>query len=453
MTLTLKSENPNYAARVFLLPAPKPHPNANKLVLINVLGQTVITGLEAKEGDKYIYFPLECSINESYLSYTDSYSHAEKNRNKEKKGFFNDQGRVRAVRLRGTPSEGYIVPVKSLIEWLEFMEEPMTEDMFEVGKEFDTISDDIKLCEKYINVNKQKAADAEARRLRNLQGKVKRISKLVDNQFRFHIDTKQLKREIGNLNPDDTITISYKMHGASAIFAKILCKKKLSWYQRLGQKLGFNIVDSHYDYVYSSRRVVKNEYEEEAKKNLHYYDTDIWSLAASVVNPTLKNGITIYAELVGQTPTGRWIQKPYDYGTEPMKQEVYVYRITSTNSNGDVIEFTTPQVKRYCEKVGLKMVPVFYYGRAKDLFPELSVTEHWHDNLLEKLKQKYNEKECFMCKTKVPEEGVCLVIEKEYFEAYKLKSFKFLEHETSELDSGAVDVETEESTPDAQTIP
>ncbi len=448
MKLTLKADSPNYAAKVISLPAPSKHPKADKLQVVNITGNSVITGLDAKEGMAYIYFPLECAINKFYLAWSDSFAKPELNKDVSKKGFFQDSGRVRAVRLRSQPSEGYIVPVRSIVDWwnsMSLVTGKVTEEDFQLDTEFDHI-DDLKLCEKYVNANAQRKLDNAANAEKNRRGKVKRISKLVDNQFRFHIDTKQLKREIHNISPDDTITVSYKMHGASAIFAKILCKKKLRWYEKLAKNLGITVLDSHYDYVYSSRRVVKNEYEEESKQNIHYYDTDIWSLAAQKVNPSLKDGLSIYAELVGQTPTGSWIQKPYDYGTKEKQIAIYVYRITYTNPAGDVFEFTQPQVKRYCDKMGLPMVPIFYHGKAKDLFPELSTEQHWHEAFLEALKKKYNEKDCHMCTNKVPEEGVCVILERDHFEAYKLKSFRFLEHETAELDTGAIDMETQETT-------
>ncbi len=59
------------------------------------------------------------------------------------------------------------------------------------------------------------------------------------------------------------------------------------------------------------------------------------------------------------------------------------------------------------------------------------------------IKEKYNEKDCFMCKNKLPEEGVVIRVEGLDLEAYKQKSSKFFELETKELDKGEVNIEDE----------
>ena len=98
----------------------------------------------------------------------------------------------------------------------------------------------------------------------------------------------------------------------------------------------------------------------------------------------------------------------------------------------------------YCLKNGLKTVPIFYTGKAKDLFPELELGEHWNANFLDKLIEKYTEKNCYLCKNAVPEEGICLIKNNNNsFEAYKLKSFNFLSRESLELDSGEVNIDEE----------
>ena len=448
MNLSIKADNPNYCAKVFLLPELRPHPNADRLALVPIDGQTVITSKTAQIGAKYVYFPIECAINKDYLSFSNSFSTPELNKDKTKKGFFSEKLRVKATRLRSVLSEGYIVPAQDLVDWLVESGEKISLGDFQDGVVFDTIGSII-LCEKYVNKDALRKLAAAEKNEKNKRGKVKRFDKIIDNQFRFHIDTENLKRNVQKVNPDDIITISYKLHGSSAIFSKVLVKNNLRWYEILAKKIGLNISETRYDFLWSSRRVCKNQYEEKEKQNQHFYDSDIWTIAAQKVNPVLKDGYSVYAELVGQTPTGSWIQNGYAYGTKPCEMATYIYRVTSTNTNGDVIELTTNQVKRFCEKSGLNMVPVFYQGRAKDLFPELNVDRHWHENFLEKMKEKYTEKDCYMNAKGIPEEGIILSVEGEYFNAFKLKSLRFLERETAELDKGEVDMETQESVKEA----
>ena len=101
----------NYRAKIVQLKNIRKHSNADKLQCVTIDFQTVITGMNAKEGDIYIYFPLECAINKEYLSWSNSFSSPDMNEDKTKKGFFDKNGRVRAVRLRGEPSQGYIIQI------------------------------------------------------------------------------------------------------------------------------------------------------------------------------------------------------------------------------------------------------------------------------------------------------------------------------------------------------
>ena len=69
--------------------------------------------------------------------------------------------------------------------------------------------------------------------------------------------------------------------------------------------------------------------------------------------------------------------------------------------------------------------------------------ENWQEKFLNTLKEKYNDKDCYMCNNKVPEEGIVIRKEGIEWEAFKLKSNKFYEYETKSLDSGQVDIEEE----------
>lgn len=433
MKLSIQSKNPNYLAKVVKLPELRAHPNADKLAVVTIDGQNVITGKDAEAGALYIYFPLECKINGGYLSFSNSYSDGDLNRDKTVKSFFQKQGRVKTIRLRGMISEGYVAPVKTVEEWMGVkFDESMT------GTEFDTI-DGTLFVEKYVLVKKE-TQDAGARKK---QGQVKRESKLVDNQFRLHVETAQLKKNIHNINPDDYISISEKYHGTSFVAGKVLCKKPLKWYEKCLMTLGVNIVNTHYDLVFSSRKVIKNAYADQ--KTQDFYDSNVWESVAKKLEPFMKDGISFYGEIVGQTKSGGWIQKEYDYGTQPLCNDYLIYRITYTNASGDVFEFSVPQLIAYCEKYGLNKPIYHFYGKAKDLFPEITTTEDWHENLLEKMIPKYAEGDCFLCSNKVPREGVVIRKEGDSFEAFKLKSLAFLKKETDDLDNGVVDMESAQS--------
>lgn len=437
---TSEKANPNYLAKVIRIDNIRKHPNADRLQITTIDGNNVITGLDAQEGMLYVYFPLECAINKEYLSYSNSFEDKTLNADTEVKGYFPSTGRVRAARLRSERSEGYIVPVKNITDWV-FSHIGISVEITEedVNKEFDLICD-LEICRKYVVKYVREQSQQKN------QTKKAKVSRLVEEQFHFHIDTPQLKKFIGNVHPEDYISITRKLHGTSAVISKVLCVKPLNWFERLLKKLGVNIVDSHYDLVYSSRKVVKNGYLDPSEANHnHFYTTDVWGDCAKKLEPFLKNGISLYGEIVGYTKDGAEIQKGYDYKCNPKTFDFYAYRVTYTSVDGDVYEMSPREMKTYCDRYGIKTVPEIYYGKAKNLY-DISTSDHWREELLQRLCDDYLEKDCDLCTNKVPDEGICLRVDKPLdIEIYKLKSFAFLQMETKALDDGVVDMETIES--------
>jgi hypothetical protein len=426
------SEHTNYRAKIVRLANIRKHSNADRLQCVSVEGSNVITDLTAKDGDIYVFFPVESTINKEFLSWSNSFEDKTLNADKEVRGFFSAKGRVRAISLRGERSEGYIVPAAKFFDWLSSVDSraKFSEDM--IGTEFDYFND-VKICDKYIVQKKGGASTPKDKK------KIKRESKIVDGQFRLTEDTAHFKRNLHKFSPEDVVTIGYKMHGCAAVLSKVLCKRKLTIRDRVAKVFGAKVQETHYDYVFSSRRVIKNGYSD--KKHDSFYSTDVWGMMAEKYNHTLKDGISLYGEIVGQMPNGKWVQKEYDYGLSAGVIDFFVFRITYTNAAGEVFEFTTPQVKRYCEKAGLKMVPIFFYGKLKDLYPDLDAENHWHENLLEKMIADYTEKDCFMCRNKLPEEGIVIHKESDFFEPYKLKSFSFVARTTAQNDAEEEDID------------
>lgn len=434
--LKIKSDKINYLAAVVKLGPVSKHPNADKLQTVVCKGCSVITGLDAKEGDLYIFFPIESQINKEYLSFSDSFQDKELNADKEKKGFFVKTGRVRAIKLRGMVSEGYIAPVRSVEMWLKSMGKKIDFTKVEPDTNFDYI-DDIEICRKYVVPVKNVSVRDPNKK------KVKRESKLIENQFRLSLDAEHLKRNIHRLTPDSIITIGYKVHGSNMSMGRVLCKRPLTLIDKICKFFGANIQDRQYDLVYSSRNVIKNQYADKIHNS--FYSEDIWGEMAKKYGHTLKDGVTIYGEVAGQMSTGSWVQSEYDYGLGENTLDLFVFRITYTNYSGDVFEFTTPQIIRYCQKMGLKTVPIFYYGKAREKYPELDLDNHWHENFLAHLIKEYTEKRCFMCRNDLPEEGVVVAVEGEIVEPFKLKSLAFLERETKLLDAGEINIEDEQA--------
>jgi tRNA-binding EMAP/Myf-like protein len=443
------NHNPNYLASIVKIENFRPHSNADKLKVVSLFGNNVITGINAESG-LYCYFPLECAISKEFLSYTNSFRDKELNHDKEQKGMFEENSRVKAIKLRGEKSEGYIVPVSILEAFSkDFLGKEIQISEKFVGTDFDLFGEHT-LLKKYIPKGMRNGGEGAKKKTR---GNVKKYaSRLVENQFNFHPSTEQLKRNIDKINPDDFIVITEKYHGTSFVVSNVIVKKKLSLFDKIGQFFKMNIIDTEYGMLYSSRSVLKNIAMDDGKENNHFYDSDVWKIVADKLYPHLKKGYSAYGEIVGYTPSGSFIQRDYDYGCPPGSLDYLVYRMTYTNADGDVFELSPSQMTEYCSRYGLKTPLLHYSGKAKDLYPELSTEEHWHENFLTNLIGDYLEKKCKLCQKDVWAEGI--VLRKDVpnsWEVYKLKSFNFLSAESIQLDSGEVDMETSESLEESAT--
>ena len=234
----------------------------------------------------------------------------------------------------------------------------------------------------------------------------------------------------------------------------MLCKQPLTWKQKIAKWLTGEEFNT-YDYLYASRTVIKNQYYNKNVGN-GFYGVDVWKYADAVVRPWLQKGMTAYYEILGFLPNGGYIQKGYDYGCIPPKEgdvyqygvhfKVLIYRVTLTNVDGNVHEFSAREVQQWCQNNGLVAVNQYYYGYASHLYPQLDPQEHWNENFLQLLandKDFYMECDSPTCDNKVPHEGVVIKVENMKSEAFKLKCFKFLDKEGKALDKGESNIEDE----------
>lgn len=450
-----KNANVNYLAKIVKIDNFHKHsdPEVTKLKCCCIDGFNIITGIDSEPG-LYVYFPTACCINPKFLSYANLYRHGELNVDQTKTGMFEDNGRVKAIRLRGELSEGFIIPIVVLENWV--MSTVNVELKVEEGTEFDSIEHDGKtfwVNKKYIPKN-TRTSGAPGSGNSGKGKQPKGLDKIIENQFRFHYDTVLIKKCPHVLHPSDLISITSKVHGTSGISAYVLCKQELNWKQKIARWLTGEEFDK-YDYLYSSRSVIKNQYYNKSVQG-GFYRVDVWKYADDIVRPCLSKGMTAYYEIIGFLPNGGYIQKNYDYGClPPVGDEAYtygkhfkvqIYRVTITDVSGKVHEFSAREVQLWAQMVGLVPVEQYYYGYAKDLYPDLDPSEHWNENFLSKLandKNFYMECNSPTCDNKVPHEGIVIKIENMKSEAFKLKCFKFLDGEGKALDKGEVDIESE----------
>lgn len=482
MKLEVKG-NINYSAQIVEIKEIHPLEGRDNVCGTMILGNHIIIGKDTKVGEVGIFFPIESKLNSDYLKYNNLYRDKLLNEDQTKKGYFELNGRIRCQKFGGHKSEGFFMPLGSL----DFFLEENTygkNDAFIVGESFDTIND-ITICEKYIIPRNDKS-----------QGKNKgrtpsKVSTIVPEQFHFHIDTTQLGRNLHKFELDTPISISVKVHGTSSISSNILCRKKMSLFLKFFKLIGLPLETTYYDNVYASRKVLKSGFtinkwldlqyllldcwrdiiklkfrksysrffhniqQVFQRKITHFYSEDIWQKANEQLKPYLEKGITLYYEIVGYLSDGKMVQKDYDYGCDVGKFDIYVYRISQTNIDGKVYEFSSDQVQMWCKQRGLKPVIELYKGTVRNLIEQFihEVTNipkeyiikeaDWQNDFLQVLRDCFGlEKDCYICKNRVPFEGVVVrKLDTLDFEAYKLKSFLFLERESKELDKGQSNIE------------
>lgn len=438
-----ETNNPNYLASIVQLKNVRAHSNADRLNCVSIFGNNVIVSKEARDGDICVFIPVGCQISREFISWANGFESQLLNKDTTKKGYFDKHARVCPTKLRGELSEGYIIPILSLIQFLS-QEKNISVDLSscKVGTDFDTLAGSL-FVNKYV-VKKQNQPGAPGTK----NSKKKQIDTLRDllvpNQFRFHRDTLNGKKFGHLFNPDDLISITKKVHGSSAVFANVLLFNKVPKWKRFIAKLfKINIPDKTHAFVYSSRSVIKNN-----NPSTGYYGLDIWGQHAAEIQAKLPEGFTIYAEIAGYTGNGEaMIQKGYDYGCDKGKNKLFVYRVTYTDSAGQVLELDWTNLKDFCVLHGFETVPLYYFGKAGDCFKGLPKDDpNWHDKFVENIMQSYTDRQDDMCKTNVVEEGVCVRFEQRTEKpAFKFKGFNFLKKESDDLTKGEIDIESAES--------
>ena len=285
-----KKANENYLSKIVRISNFHKHNDSavERLKCCTVDGYNIITGIDSEPG-LYVYFPALSQINSDFLSYANLYNHKDLNSNPEQSGMFEDNGRVKVIKLRGELSEGFIIPITVFQNYIVSITNKELTNIKE-GVEFDAIEHEGKefwISKKYV----AKKQYSQKQNFQKTKGKVpKRLDRVRDDQFRFHYTTTIIKKCPYVINPESLIQISHKIHGTSGISAYVLCHKPLSWKEKIAKWLTKESFDK-YDYIYSSRTVIKNKYyNPEVGKG--YYSDDIWAEADKIVRPHLAKGQT-----------------------------------------------------------------------------------------------------------------------------------------------------------------
>ena len=459
MIVFSKSENfkSEYCCTVVQIGPVDPIIDSEFLGTTMVEGRTIVVRKDqCKEGDILFYASNESQLNSDFLSVNNLFEDKTMNIDIEKKGYFNKYGRVRMIKLRGQYSMGYLFGFDELKTWCPKLE---LTDIPEVGTDFDTINGEL-FVKAYVPPIKEQPIRKSKDQKRN--ARLKKFNRMIPGEFSYHYDTAQLQKEISRIKPDDIVIISTKLHGTSAIYANILVKfpKWNGFYARIFPKLPswLQFTKNKYDLIYSSRTVIKNQFINSSVTS-GYYETDVWAEYYELLKGKIPEGMTIYGEIVGYvTGSNKMIQKGFDYGCKPGENKLMIYRV-NTAVEDTHYEWDVPQVRDFAEfllnlypELKGKVIPIdiLYHGTLKCLYPEIDIDTHWHENVLEAMKNdtktlgmELNEP---LCRNKTPREGIVLRIDKDPIkEAWKLKSMAFLSREAKLIDSGEVDIEMGET--------
>lgn len=200
-------------------------PNANTIQEGKVLGESVIISNELQEGFVGVYFCAGTQLQSEYCIQNNLYRDSEKNSDKTKTGFFDDNRRVRAQPFMKVKSEGYFAPLESLSNI------GIDISKLRVGDSFEEIQG-ISVCKKYINPKARKE---------NTNKKLKK-KRDVPN-FTEHVDTSQYKYKKQNIEEGDLISIQSKIHGCFPSYQKLLMwdgsKKKIKNIKKGDEVVGY----------------------------------------------------------------------------------------------------------------------------------------------------------------------------------------------------------------------
>ena len=412
MKLSVKENSKNYVCTVVEIDKLFPIENADKIQRCVINGNDVIVSKDVKIGDKMLYFVSGTRLNVDFCKFNNLLTDKEQNKDITKTGYISHkQFRVKAIKLKGVISDGILLPIESLS-----FNESIKYKYLMVGDEFTDI-DNISLCEKYFVPSRNSNPGGKAPK--KLGARIQDI--IIENQFKFHTDTEHFVKNLNKFTQESEIIITRKIHGSSLILANVLINKKLSVKERIFNFFGANIPKSEYGIVWSSGKPksklpkgVESNTNKWETPNPSYYTSDIWAKAYKEIGNKIEKGISIYAEIVGKGIQGDLFTYNQDYG-------IYIYRITQTSIDGNTVEFSWEQVKKYCKKYDLNYVQEYFVGKVK----ELTILEEDRD-LLFYLQNMYLNKSYSDCKI---DEGICIRL-RESDEIFKLKSPNFIKMES-----------------------
>ena len=360
------------------------HPNADRLYLGECFGNTVAVSKDGYTTDMIgVYFPTDGQLSTEFATQNNLLRLRDENGHSIPGGGYMDPDKrnVTAIKLRGEKSDGLFLPLSCL----DYCFEDGAAAHLKIGDTIDVVNGH-DICTKYIpRGSKRVGRPTDGNRTRK-----KRVP--IAPLFVEHADTEQLAYNLGAFRSGDEIEITLKMHGTSQRtgYLPVFSGYRRTIWDKLFRRDGDPIYA--YDLVTGTRRTIINGEEG------GFYGSNAFRLPhAEQFRGKLWKGETVYYEVVGFTETGTPIMAEcgnkklndkdfvkqygqttvFSYGCEPHpfntklednkpQSDIYVYRMTMTNEDGNVVEYTPDFMRYRCEQMGVKTVPVFCKGRIND---------------------------------------------------------------------------------------
>lgn len=431
------SEHCGYVVKVNEL---RKHPNADRLNIVTFFGNDTCVSLDIVMGEIGIYFPIDLQLSEEFC--LENHLLRKKPDGTPDTGYMDPKKRnVTAVRLRGEKSDGLFLPLKCVAYT------GINLDELNIGDTVTTLNGH-EICKKYIPIRKHHSAD-------NRVNKTRKKKVPIAPLFVEHADTEQLAYNMGAFKNGDLVEITLKMHGTSgrtgylprlvdivptnvfAVFCEIKDRnRKLNKLQRAM----IAYFDKHsrpkYDWglVSGTRRTVLDSFD-----GGFYGSNEFREKHEKVFEGKLHKNETVYYEIVGFTDDGTPImpkasnkklnnkefikqygeETVFSYGCDPdnKKSDLYVYRMTTTNEDGDVVEYTPDFMRYRCEQMGVKCVPLLWRGFIPE---EVNPGEY-----IKGIAEDFYDGPDPVGKTHVREGVVCRILNRPGFAAYKHKNYDF----------------------------
>ena len=443
------SEHCGYVVKIQKL---RPHTNADRLQIAEIFGNSVIVGLDVQINDIGVYFPSDLQLSERFCAVNDLVRRKDEN-GKQIGGYLDpDKRNIKALKLRGEKSDGLYMPITCLADFCKISD-------LKVGDTIDTINGEL-ICQKYIpKISRMPGAPGSRT--------AKKAKANIAPTFYEHVDTAQLAYNLNAFKPGDIVQLTLKMHGTSGRTGYLpLVHTKQTWFDKLFHRHGKDYKE--YGYITGTRRVVLD-----GKRKGGYYDSDGFREAmAAKFEGKLRKGEVAYYEIVGfQGPEGAPIMSQvanskvkdpeftkqygstttFSYGcnqyagyTENEYREddtcgrgyrggvcceIYVYRMTMVNEDGDVVEYSPAQIKERCEQMGIHTVMEFETFVIPQEMRKLDdngdiVNMTAGEYVLRKVEQYFDGPDP-IGKTHVREGVVARILNRSNFAVYKHKNFSF----------------------------